>query len=450
MTRHRVPGVAVVAALLAAVFLVSASGPSAASRTCARGAVAAVIAGKHVCLAPGRPCKHSLASAYARYGFVCNASGRLAKKPKPPPAPRKVALDVVGQPQVVFNWSTQRCEDLDIPDLPTRVFRDASGNVQLIAAHFRNRRFIGPNLDHLAHPCSLILNSAGNADPSAFDDAEWIAATYSPDGKTVYALIHDEYHGWEHPGQCPSSSYYTSACWYNTITLAVSTDGGATYADQPQPRVVASVPYRYVPDKGPLGMFSPSNIVHNPTDNYYYALVYLNLYGLTPQVGTCLIRTKNLADPTSWRAWSGGHSFNTSFVDPYRSQDDPNAHLCMPLHHLGPGDMQPGSLSYSTVARQWLWVGQAIGGAYFSQSSDLINWTSPKLFFPAQVTWNYQCGNADPIEYPTLIDPTSTSRNFDTVGDTAYVYFTQFHPAGCQLGLNRDLMRLEVQVRPAP
>ena len=448
MSRHSIPGVSVVAALLAGISLAAASAPGAAVPKCGRTTVSAVIAGKRVCLAPDRPCKRSLARAYARYGFVCSASGRLARRPPPPPASRRVELDVVGQPETVFQWSTQRCEDLDIPDLPTRAFRDASGNVQLISAHFRNRRFVGPDFEHLAHPCSLILTSSGNADPAAFDDNEWIAGTYSPDGQTVYALVHDEYHGWEHPGQCPSSPYgYTPACWYNAITLAVSTDGGATYVNQPQPRLVASVPFRYVPDNGPLGMFSPSNIVHNPKDNYYYALVYLNLYG--PRVGTCLIRTQNLADPTSWRAWSGGRSFDTSFVDPYRDQDDPNAHLCMPLEHLNPGDMQPGSLTYSTVARQWLWVGQAIGGAYFSLSPDLINWSPPKLFFRAQVTWDYECGNADPIEYPSLIDPASTSRNFDTAGGTAYVYFTRFHPASCQLGLNRDLERVALRIRPA-
>ena len=35
----------------------------------------------------------------------------------------------------------------------------------------------------------------------------------------------------------------------------------------------------------------------------------------------CLIRTKDLADPASWRAWSGGTSFDTTFIDPYRSTD---------------------------------------------------------------------------------------------------------------------------------
>ena len=445
MHRLLVAGVAVVAVLTG---FAAGAGPDSAHAlpavACKTGSVAAVVGGRHVCLNGGQRCRRALDGRYHRYGFHCHASGRLTRS-KPSSSPRPVKLSVAGPQQVVFDWSNDRCEDLDIPDLPARAFRDASGNVQLISAHFRNRRFIGPDLDHLSHPCSLILNSDGSADPGAFDDGEWIASTYTSDGQTVYALVHDEYHGWEHPGQCPSNpSGFTIACWYNAVTLATSTDGGATYADQPQPRVVASVPYRYVPDHGPLGMFTPSNIVLNPADNNYYALVYLNLHG--PRVGTCLIRTRNLADPTSWRAWSGGRSFDTSFIDPYRSYDDPSVHLCMPLSHSGPGDMQPGSLTYSTVARQWLWIGQAVGGAYYSLSPDLINWRAPELFFPAQVTWDYQCGDGDPIAYPSLIDPAGTSRNFETVGNTAYLYYTQFHYTDCGQTLDRDLVRVPITI----
>ena len=157
------------------------------------------------------------------------------------------------------------------------------------------------------------------------------------------------------------------------------------------------------------------------------------------------MRTLDLADPTSWRAWSGGHSFDMSFIDPYRSHGDPNAHLCRTLDNISPGDIQGGSLTYNTVAHQWLWVGQSIGGAYFLLSPDLIDWTPGGLFFPAQVTWDFQCGDKDPIEYPSLIDPTSTSRNFDTVGNTAYLYFTQFHSC-LEDTLDRDLVRVPISI----
>jgi hypothetical protein len=43
--------------------------------------------------------------------------------------------------------------------------------------------------------------------------------------------------------------------------------------------------------------------------------------------------------------------------------------------------------------------------------------------------------------------PTSPSRNFDTSGKTAYLYFTQFHHRNCQQTLDRDLVRIPIQVR---
>jgi hypothetical protein len=437
------------AILVLAVAVSGASGrsiaPTAAARHCSPGAVPARIAGKHVCLRVGQRCKRRLERQYRRHGFHCGATRRLTRPtPKPtPPQPRPVTLKATGPAQIVFDWTSDRCQDLDIPDLPVRAFRGADGQVQLIAAHFVNRRFTGQDLEHLTHDCSVILGSDFNPDPAAFDEHEWIAATYTPDGTTVYALVHDEYHGWEHTGQCASSTY-VEKCWYNAITLAVSTDGGRSYADHPFPRLVASVPYRYIPDGGPAGVFTPSNIVRNPLDGYYYSLAYVNLQ--QRYIGNCLIRTKNLADPGTWRAWSGGTTFGTTFVDPYGANDAPLEHLCAPVSRSEPRDLQPNSLTYSTLARQWLLVGMALGGAFFSLSPDLIHWSPPRLFFAAQIPWNYKCGDPDPIAYPSVIDPKSTDRNFQTVGGTAYLYFTQNHYSGCQQTLDRDLVRVPIQI----
>ena len=46
---------------------------------------------------------------------------------------------------------------------------------------------------------------------------------YTEDGETVYALIHNEYQGHQHPGYCPQNDYV--ACWDNSITLGISRDG---------------------------------------------------------------------------------------------------------------------------------------------------------------------------------------------------------------------------------
>jgi hypothetical protein len=415
---------------------------------CPSGIVPALINGKRSCLHAGQPCLQRFEPVYRRYGLTC-ARGHLQRKASTSVTPptRPIIVTVSGAPETVFRWSTDRCEDLDIPDLPARAFRDAQGRVQLIAAHYVNRRFIGPDFNHLVHDCAVILSSDFNPDPAAFDDHEWISSLWTADGSTIYALIHDEYQGNNHPGQCPSGLY--EKCWWNTITLATSTDGGATYADASQPRLVASFPFRYVPDSGTFGAMTPTNIVQNPRDGYHYAIIYIKQQpvGGPNNNHDCLIRTQTPADPSSWRAWSGGNHFDTTFIDPYRSTADPAAHTCEGVSPDLLGDFVPGSLTFSSYANQWILVGVSGGGFYYSLSKDLIYWSRPILFYPAPVPWTYTCGGPDPVHYPSLIDPSSTSRNFDTVGKSAYLYFTQFHTSGCVQGLNRDLVRIPVTLK---
>ena len=425
-----------VAVTLTACVFVSTWAQSAESARCPSGTVRALITSKQMCLSSGQRCDRSLDRRYHRYGFHCH-TGRLARiKPKPP-SPRDVRVVVTGEPEVVFDWTTDRCEDVDIPDLAARAFRDADGNVQLITAHEVNRRFIGPDLDHLRHECDVIMRSGLNSDPAAFDDHEWIAATWTPNGQTVYALVHDEYQGHSRPERCPSGNYFS--CWYNAITLAVSQDGGRTYRAPPRPSLVASIPYPYVPDTGPRGMFAPSNIIRG-ADGFLYTFPWLG-FG-DDGSGTCLMRTKTPADPSSWRGWSGGRRFEMTFVDPYGPNPRPEEHLCKRIS----GD--PGSLTYNSVARQWVNVVAKVGGFYYALSPDLITWTKERRFYELTTTWEYQCGDPDPVLYPSLIDPSGTSRNFETSDGRAYVYYTVLHYPDCQQTLDRDLVRVPVTIRP--
>lgn len=448
MPRHT-PLLALSVVLAACVLLPAAAKPAESAR-CPSGAVRAVIAGKTVCLRAGQPCKVSLNRQYHRYGFHCHTGRLTRKKPTPPPAPKPLTLSVAGSPEMVFDWTTNRCEESDIPDLAARAFRDAAGQVQLIASHYVTRLSIGSDLNHVRHDCSVVFDSHRNPDPSAFDDAEWIAATYTPDGRTVYAFVHDEYQGNTHPGQCPSGDY--GRCWWNTVTSAVSADGGRSYVHSTPPALIATYPYRYVPDRGTFGAMMPSNIVRNNRDGYYYALIYVKEQpqGAPNTNHLCLIRTNDLADPASWRGWSGGTTFSTTFIDPYRSSANPAEHVCRGVSPDALRDFPLGSLTYIADANQWLLVG--VGGEgdgfYYSTSSDLINWAPRKLFVTAAAPWTYKCGGPDPVHYPSVLDPTSTSRNFDTAARTAYLYYTQFHSENCQLGLDRDLVRMPVTIRP--
>jgi hypothetical protein len=360
---------------------------------------------------------------------------------------------ILGPEETVFSWARERCEVFDIPDLPARAFRDEAGRVHLIAAHSLNMQFVGPGLNRLRHPCAVAMKSNRDANPSRFNDSEWLAAPYTEDGRTVYALVHNEYHGHEHPGRCTSGDYIN--CWYNGVTLAVSRDGGASFraARPPPAHLVAAVPYRYVPDDGPYGLFNPSNIVRNEDDGFYYTMLRTEKYREQKR-GSCLLRTKRLDDPASWRAWDGS-GFGVAFANPYSpSLGAPSDHLCEPVSQPRIDSMHE-SLTYNTYLDKYLLVGMSAGfdrasrrtvwGIYYSVSDDLIDWSQAKLIREVELPWTFKCGDKNPVLYPSLIDPDSTSRNFETTGRSPYMYFTRYHYTNCKQNLNRDLIRVRLE-----
>src|SRR3712207_6655656 len=240
------------------------------------------------------------------------------------------------------------------------------------------------------------MPSHNDPDPAEFNDREWLHSTYTPDGEKVFALVHNEYQGHTHPGRCPSGEYLE--CWYNAVTLAVSTDGGASFEHaQPPTHLVASIPYQYAPDSGPAGVFQPSNIVHNAAHGYYYALIRMQRYRTQPQ-GTCLMRTTDLADPGSWRAWDGS-GFNVRFVNPYLEPDEPEEdHVCRPVSYEEI-QLMVESLTFNTYLDRYLLVGTAgrpgrvgetASGIYYSTSEDLIHWTPRRPVMEVQSVHTYR------------------------------------------------------------
>jgi hypothetical protein len=357
---------------------------------------------------------------------------------------------VIGPEETVFDWTKEACAPGDIPDVPAHAFRDDKGAVHLLASSDTTREAVGPTLGQAKHRCRVVMRSAHDPDPSRYEYKEWIFGPYSTDGKTVYALVHDEYHGNEVVGKCPSGVLLE--CWYNAITLARSDDSGGTFHHiQPPPRhLVASIPYRYVPDAGRIGMFQPSNIVKK--GRHYYALASTTRYRLQ-ESGACLMRTDRLDDPRSWRAWDGS-DFRVEFANPYQLGDEPGNHVCKPVSPGQIADMT-ASLTYNTYFGKYLLVGNAdlyipgkrrtVSGFFYSLSDDLLHWSERKLIKEVVLPQTYRCGDPDPVYYPSVLDPESKSRNFETTGRRAYIYFTRLHYKACEGTLDRDLVRVPVE-----
>jgi hypothetical protein len=340
-------------------------------------------------------------------------------------APPNISAVLVGPAQPVFN-SRQGCEELDIPDQPPRAFRDDQNVVHLIASHYVVRAMVGPTLDTVKHDCRVIYRSPEDSDPSHFQYRNWLASFYAVQARGIAALVHSEYEADKVPGMCATPND-TNNCWWNTVTFAWSEDNGYTFQVPTPPRnLVASLPYPYVIGNraSAYGYESPTNILK--VKDFYYAMV--NDWPFKAQhYGPCLIRTADVFDPGSWRAWDGT-GFNVRFVNPYEEKNArAEEHVCTPVFS---GEAESLVLHEPTgyfIATQYA-PDNRFGptGVYLSTSADLIHWseavlvakTSELLAMEGPGNWDYR--------YFSLIDPASSDRNFSTVTNMPYVYYVRF------------------------
>jgi hypothetical protein len=338
-----------------------------------------------------------------------------------------------GKIETVFDYSKKSYENEDLPDAPARAFVDYEGNVQVIASNVKTRREIGPNLNETKHSEHIVFKSDNKDGPRKYNDREWLTAPYTLDGKNIYSLVHTEYHGWDHDN-CNSTDIMN--CWWNSINLAYSTDGGYSYqqANSPDHNVLNS-PIDYDPNntQGPIGFFQPTKIISK--DGFFYALVSQHNPPDQSNWGMCLIRTNNLADPKSWRLWDGS-GFNLSNLSPDRIK-------CKLLS--APGQ----DLSYNTYLERYISIGcHWEWGCAYAISKDLINWEYHDYLFPG--VHDYHTPHPEFCIYSSLLQPGDPTRNFEQSGRSPWLYYTKCGEGDCtpgcwQSGLDRDLKRARIR-----
>jgi uncharacterized repeat protein (TIGR01451 family) len=364
--------------------------------------------------------------------------------------------------ETVFDYSEQRCDAYDLPDEPARAIRLASG-VRLYAAHFENRRNVGPTLHTVVHQCPQIMTSSFDPDPSKFADYEWLDTPYlvedvsAPD--RIFGLIHNEYHGPAYDQDChgPLPGCYQIALTSAQATIDPWTGQESTFSrvGSPPQHLAPSSPYVYDSAPGYFGYRDPSNILRWGND--YYAAFYAQaLAGQTfQQNGVCIMRTNDPFTPTSWRGWGGAAlGWAVRFVDPYGEPNaDPAEHVCTPL--TGVSGVAFG-LHWSSYLRQFMLVtldAQTIDcnlpsscGVFYYLSSDLVNWDGPHLIWEQRPMWIEPW--IDSVNYTTVLDADSPAPSFDVVGSNAYIYFTRA-VGNADYWLDRDLRRRRIELRAA-
>ena len=385
----------------------------------------------------------------AALALSCGAVPPVRAAPEPPLS----ALILTGPERTLFSASRDACDGADVPDAPARAFRDASGGIALYGLHYRNRALRGPDFEHLRIDCRVVLDSGEKPDPALYDDRSWITATWTEDGTNVAALLHHEYQANEHEGRCRSKVYME--CWYNTITAAASRDGGLHFSRAAPPAVVAAPPFRQEEGQGRhRGFFNPSNIFGEGRYRYFLASTTgWDRPGSDQAAGVCLFRTERPDEPASWRAWTGT-GFTAAFPDPYR-RTFKIAETCKPV---APFPAPVGAVVRHRGSGAWIAVFMAAkGGAfaesgfYWSTSRDLLVWDVPRLLIAGATLYDDPCrAGARLIAYPSLLDPGAKGRNFDDVGEGAFLTFATLRLEGCTITSDRDLVRRPVAIKVWP
>ena len=391
-----------------------------------------------VCVYPavpdGTPCA---AARGGCYGGLCNF----------------VPLSVATGPQeVVFDWTTDRCEDLDLPDSPSHVIRAEDGELVLFTSNGpTNYVSRGPDFTGFQRVCDApALVSADLRTPETYENWEWIWSTYR-EGTNWHALILNEFHDTFAPTCKLGDPSPANPCTYWSLTHALSTDDARSFVKPNAPaHVVAPPPQVWEPPVTPAtewlkeGYAAASSIIRGP-DGYYYALIGLYETKNAPH-RQCLMRTNTLDDPASWRAWNG-EGFNLRMESPYVTGDQ-----VPPCVTLRGNPAMPG-LVYNTYLGLYMAIGLAGSGPpglpcgiYLWLSNDLVHWSNPQLIVEALGPGQEgQCGAGPwlepvPVLFPTIIDHADSTVNFERPGRTPYLYYTRFN--GGWGALDRDLVRV--------
>ena len=359
--------------------------------------------------------------------------------------------ELIGSEEDFWVWETDTCTYTMTPDGSVRAYRDSNDKIIVSLPHYENYRLTGTSFDNLTSDCNVILSSNWNTDPSKHDSQHWLGGGYTEDGINVYALVHNE--NSSRTSDAEAGEYYSTSIVYYS-----SSDGGSTWT-RPSDYVVYSesdntTGYTFN-DVGHIGVEGKSNIIKH--DGYYYTLIETNLIevnnGRASQSLTYIIRTNDLSDPNSWRGWDGT-GYNVALGDRYNETINTNS-----FAHLNKGTVWEGNVAYhnenllySNYFEKFMIVGfgqfNNKNGVYYTLSDDLIHW-SQRILVKTWDSDDYIVGETDTrersnsqyrVSYAGVVDHNSTDRNFNTVGQEAYLYWTENQPNGgaptCPNGLS--------------
>ena len=299
----------------------------------------------------------------------------------------------------------------------------------------------GPNVNTaVRNGCKSNLISTWNPNPNTYNGKEWLMAAYKTVNGEIVGFVHNEYHGEvvkvPTPKVCKREEDEKHKCWQGSVTAVRSLDGGKTFIDlEADRRVIASTPYKYTNGLGRQG-YSMPKVVGKPNDNYIYMFFLATDIPVINGVsynGTCIARGTG-SNGQNWRMWNGS-TFSVEDIDPYKNNvTNPKKYLCNPVV-----SWNIMSVKYIPAEKLFLAVGYRGSESVYSISSNLTTWSEPQLF--EDVILDEDESSDGDIWYLSLLDPTSSSINFDTLEKNPYLYYRRDKVSGSEVRSSEVLRR---------
>jgi len=333
----------------------------------------------------------------------------------------------------------------------------------------------GHSLDDLRHDCSVgsIFNATLAQTPQSWANFQWLQSVHMLPNGTAFALIHNEFHGYNvsgHLSYCTatkSNATYRLGEYCNmwSTGIGVSHDFGRSFGlvARPPHHRVFSAPFRYERDEKVFGFGALSAMIEGE-DGAFYGLVYSassSRTNATQPLGMCAFRTDSLGMPAAYRGWAGkAAGFVSRWPDPYTPAQEESGttapSACLPIAHKGShpsprklvglrgdgsgggGAPPPAHMLFSDwgsglVASSWSWE------ADFAQA--VTSWSEPSLL---DLELDRHVVGAGTVDYPTILDHNSPGLgddSYSTVSNsTAYVYAV----------VNRNVVRRRVLLLAGP
>jgi hypothetical protein len=162
------------------------------------------------------------------------------------------------------------------------------------------------------------------------------------------------------------------------------------------------------------------------------------------------VRTSDVFDPGSWRAWDG-KDFTIRFADPYRERiARPEEHICPVVLAGAAENLVQHAGSGAFLVLQFATDAFGPAGFYIQASRDLRHWSDPALVVTVGELLAAEGPGKWSYEYLSLLDPASADRNFATVSDEPYLYYVRsdgLHPPYVR-ALCRRKIRLRFGAKP--